>query len=179
MRPEFPTVVWQPYDARATFIAADVPPPESRDSIFAVLVHAFFGDQMVFADIPGRGFCVPGGRLEKNETLDHAAVRESYEETGGRLHEHRRRLIGCTRLDPLKGGSASYVAIFIADVVHFDPIPEGSESKGFLLAAPESAADQYYMWDELLEAQFAYAVSQRTLLFSIGTPIALPNDNRP
>ncbi len=65
-----------------------------------------------------------------------------------------------------------YCPVFIAEVTQFDPIPEGSESNGFMLIAPESVADTYYSWDPLLEAQFEYALEQKERYFSHGTNIS-------
>ena len=169
----FPTVYWAPWDVDATFIACDALPPGSEGRLFAVLVHCFFGDNIVLADIEGRGPTVPSGRIEPGETVDEAAVREVYEETGARLHPSRRRMIGVTvtrsRKEP---GAERYSPVFIAEVTTFDPIPVGSESRGFLLIAPEQVADTYYSWDPLLEAEFEYALEQKDKHFLAGVSVA-------
>jgi 8-oxo-dGTP diphosphatase len=169
----FPTVYWPTWDVDATFQACDMLPPDSQGKLFAVLVHCFFGDNMVLADIRGRGPTAPSGRIEPGESVGDAMEREVYEETGARLHPERRRLIGVTiarlRKPPHK---VRYSPVFIADVTTFDPIPEGSESDGFILVAPEELADTYYSWDPLLEAVFEYVMERRGVLFPAGVSLA-------
>ena len=70
-------------------------PPESAGHLWAVLLFVFYGDKVALADIEGRGLTIPSGRIEPGETLDEAAVREAWEETGANLDSARRRLIGC------------------------------------------------------------------------------------
>ena len=81
----FPTVHWQAWDADATFLPGDELPPDSQGRLYAVLVFLFYGDKVALADIAGRGYCIPSGRIEPGEALDAAAEREVWEETGGRL----------------------------------------------------------------------------------------------
>ena len=77
----FPTVAWG--QSTATFVAGnellpDLPP------ISAALVFAMDGENFALANIAGRGWCIPGGRLEPGETPEQAARRETFE--GGRGH---------------------------------------------------------------------------------------------
>ncbi len=155
----------------ATFLPGEHLPLESQGNLWAVLVHAYYGDQVVLADIVGRGVTIPSGRIEPGETVDEAVVREVFEETGARLHETRRYLIGChltTRRSGPEAGITKYNPVIIAEVVQFDPIPEGSESRGFVLLPPEAIAEQYYMWDELLAAEFTYALVRKEELLRSG-----------
>ncbi len=169
----FPTVYWSTWDVDATFLPCSILPPESEGRLFAVLVHCFFGDNMVLADIEGRGPTVPSGHIEPGETVEQAMIREVYEETGARLHETRRKLIGATITRPRREPGAQYYSpVFIAEVTHFEPIPDGSESNGFILIAPEQIADTYYSWDALLEAEFAYVMEQRAILLPAGVSLA-------
>jgi len=158
----------------ATFLPGEHLPLESRGHLWAVLVHAYYGDQVVLADIVGRGVTIPSGKIEPGETIDQAAVREVYEETGGRLHDTRRYLIGChlsTRRSGPEAGITKYSPVIVAEVVQFDPIPEGSESRGFVLLAPEAVAEQYYMWDDLLAAEFNFALERKEELLPAGIDI--------
>ncbi len=168
----FPTVYWQAWDVDATFQPCDILPPESEGKLYAVLCHAFFGDNMVLADIRGRGPTVPSGRIERGETVVQALEREVYEETGARLHADRQRLIGVSvtrsRKEPFR---VAYSPVFIAEVITFDSIPDGSESDGFLLVAPEQLQDTYYSWDPLLEAIFEYVMERRAALFPAGISV--------
>lgn len=172
---DFPTVYWPEWDMDATFLPGDHLPLQSQGRLWAVLVHCYYGDQVVLADIAGRGVTIPSGRIEPGESIDQAAVREVFEETGGRLHHTRRYLIGChitKRRSGPEAGVEKYSPVFVAEVVHFDSIPEGSESRGFFLLAPEAIAEHYYMWDDLLAAEFEYALSRKEELLRPGTDIA-------
>ncbi len=176
----FPRVYWSPWDADVEFLPGDELPSESEGKIYAVIVHAFFGSNAVMADITDRGVCVPSGRLFLEETVDDAAVRETYEETGAYLDPKRRRLIGCYRMvrrnkEASAPNRVFYTASFVAEVTHFDPIPANSESKGFFLLAPEEIADHYFMWDDLLASVFDYAVSERERLFPLGEQLSAQN----
>ena len=169
----FPTVYWAAWDVDATFIPCETLPAFSAGKLFAVLVHCFFGDNSVLADISGRGPVVPSGRIEARETVAEAVEREVYEETGAVLHAQMRRMIGVTRtIERKEPRTERYSPVFIAEVVSFQPIPEGSESNGFLLVPPEQLADTYYSWDPLLEAEFEYALERRAALFPIGVRFA-------
>ena len=169
----FPTVYWPAWDVDATFEACDILPPASEGKLLAVLVHCFFGDNVVLADIRGRGPTVPSGRIEPGETVDEAMEREVYEETGARMHPDRRRLVGVTIMRPRKMPEApTYSPVFIAEVTTFDPIPDDSESSGFLIVAPEELADTYYSWDPLLEAEFEYVLERRAALFPAGISLS-------
>ncbi|HEX5323434.1 MAG TPA: NUDIX domain-containing protein [Capsulimonadaceae bacterium] len=171
MMEQFPTAYWPEWDMDAAFLPGEHLPLESQGHLWAVLVHAYYGDQVVLADIVGRGVTIPSGRIEPGETIDEAVVREVYEETGGRLHETRRHLIGChltTKRSGPEAGVTKYSPVFVAEVVQFDPIPEGSESRGFVLLPPEAVADQYYMWDDLLAAEFTYALERKEELLPSG-----------
>ena len=173
----FPTVYWSEWNSDVTFLPGYELPAESQGKLYAVLVHAFYGDRMVMADIANRGVCIPSGRLLPEESIDAAAVRETYEETGGHLHDLRRRLIGCYRMrrrvEPaaVNGSAVFYSAVFVADVTHFEPIPADSESRGFFLIAPEDVAGQYFMWDSLLTEAFLYAIEQRALFSPPGVSL--------
>jgi ADP-ribose pyrophosphatase YjhB (NUDIX family) len=166
-------VYWPEGNVDATFLACDILPAASEGKLYAVLAHCFFGDNIVLADIPGRGPTVPSGRIEPGESVADALEREVREETGARLHPSRRRLVGVTVLRSRETPElVSYSPVFIAEVTTFDPIPEGSESAGFLLVAPEALADTYYSWDPLLEAEFEYVLERRAALFLPGISLS-------
>jgi len=171
----FPTVYWTEWDSDATFDAGETLPPESLEKLWAVLLFVFYGDKLALADIEGRGLTIPSGRIEPGETLDEAAVREAWEETGANLDPARRRLIGCYRLTPRSGdhtGQTRYCPVFVAEAFGFAPIPDGSESRGLVLAAWEDVADLYFTWDPLMAAVFDYARARQEALFPAGVAVS-------
>ncbi|MGI4790330.1 MAG: NUDIX domain-containing protein [Janthinobacterium lividum] len=174
MEEQFPTVYWPQWDSDATFDAGETLPPESAGRLWAVLMFVFYGDKVALADIERRGLTIPSGRIEPGETLDAAAVREAWEETGAILDPERRRLIGCYRLTPRSGthqGKTRYCPVFVAEAFSFDPIPKGSESRGLILASWEDVADLYFTWDALMAAVFEYAQERKNALFPVGIPV--------
>ena len=171
MSPEpFPTVDWQAWECEATFFPGAQLPEESRDSLYASLIFVFYGDKVALADIEGRGWCIPSGRIEPGETIDAAAVREAWEETGAHLHPTHRSLVGCYRMIS-QSGLVRWCPVFVAEALGFAPIPDGSESRGLLLAAVEDVADLYFIWDPLMAAVFSYAEERKLALFPAGTPM--------
>lgn len=173
--PQFPLAYWHFWDVDAVFAPGEELPPEGRGRLWAVLVFVFYGDKVVLADIRERGLCIPSGRIEAGETLDEAAERECFEETGARLHPTHRRLIGYYRLVPRSGdfaGQTRFCPVFIAEALGFEAIPETSESQGLFLASWEDVADLYFFWDPLLAEVFSYAEAQRQALFPAGTPLS-------
>ena len=171
----FPSVYWPTWDADVTFLPGTELPEASEGRLWAVLTFVFYGDKVVLGDIPGRGMCIPSGRIEPGETIDAAAVREAFEETGAILSPDGRRLIGCFRLVPRQGTpecQPRYCPVFVAEALGFQAIPSDSESQGMFLAAIEDVSDIYFFWDALIAAVFEYADEQRQRLFPVGIPIS-------
>jgi 8-oxo-dGTP diphosphatase len=121
----------------------------------AALVFAFHGRRIVLADIAGRGWCVPSGRLEVGERAEEAARREAWEEAGVTLGA----LVPLGEMISLEGDGAevALASAFLATVERFDALPAESESLGVRLAAHDELAACYFQWDELIAALFEYA----------------------
>lgn len=149
--PRFPTAVLG--DGRLDFFPTPFQPP---DPVFAVVVFAWQAESVLLADIPGRGWCVPSGRVEIGETPDQTAIRETYEETGAVIAPPS--LIGTNRWES-KGSATRWVAVFASQIDRFGRIPEGSESAGRRLCPLADLPKTYYLWNPLIEAVFRYSLS--------------------
>ena len=83
---DFPTVYWPQWKCRASFYASASLPDVPPSALFAVLGFVFHGDMVVLANIKGRGYCIPSGKIEEGEQPVAAMIREAYEETGAILN---------------------------------------------------------------------------------------------
>jgi 8-oxo-dGTP diphosphatase len=152
----FPTVLWG--TSRVTFLPADAPLPTEMP-VPAALVFAVQDSGFVLADIAGRGWCVPGGRLEPGESPEQAARREAGEEIGATLGPLR--LLGHFVQADEKTGPQILAAAFAGPVTRLDPLPPGSEARGVMQRTLSELPRHYYFWDALLEAVFASALAQQ------------------
>ncbi len=152
----FPDALWGGF--RMTFVPSGQPiPPEAP--LYAALVMALTEDRrFVVADIVGRGWCVPGGRLESGESAEQAARREAWEEAGIRLGPLD--LLGhFVRVDEA-GGGRTLTPLFRGRVTQWEPLPPGTESRGVQTLSLAELPQQYYFWDALLEAVFRCALAE-------------------
>ncbi|MCW3054685.1 MAG: ADP-ribose pyrophosphatase [Chthonomonadales bacterium] len=149
---DFPTVLWK--QTRATFLEAGTPlPPDTP--ITASLVFALSEGRFVLADIAGRGWCIPGGRLEAGETPEQAAHREVHEEIGGTVGPLH--LLGHYLLLETETDKAQLIPTYVATVETLGPLPPNTESQGIRTFSLEEVPGNYFTWDPLMEAVFAIA----------------------
>ena len=148
----FPAAQWG--ERAAEFFAGETLPPAAPPAS-AALVFALDGDEFVLADIAGRGWCIPGGRLERGESPEQAARRETREEAGATLGPLR--LLGWYVLTDEADGSQSSVPVYLARVADYAERPAGFESRGVCKTPYDAIPLRYYLWDALIAAVFAFA----------------------
>jgi 8-oxo-dGTP diphosphatase len=158
MQREFPEIKWSGLFVRFTAeCSMDTLPTEVP--IYASLVFAFEAGALLLANIPGRGWTIPGGRIEAGETPFEAASREVFEETGACLEDLE--LMGWYRLESLEPSALNSpvrcVPVFAARVSAREEIPGGSESRGIRTSTFADLPQVYYTWDPLIEAVCTYA----------------------
>lgn len=120
------------------------------------MVFAMQGEQFVVADIKGRGWCIPGGRLEAEETPEQAVRREAWEEIGATLGELT--LLGDYVLED-ETGARRLVPTFRAPVLTLSDLPPDTESQGVHAFAFDELPAHYFLWDALIEAVFRHALT--------------------
>jgi 8-oxo-dGTP diphosphatase len=120
---------------------------------FAVLVFAWLDDQVVICDIEDRGWCIPSGRVEPDETSLEAAHREALEEGGVELE--RVQYIGCYQISERR--EVRWADCYAARVTNVGEISMKEESLGMRLVTIEELPGIYHLWNPLTEAVFRYS----------------------
>ena len=146
---DFPKARWG--DETVQFLAST---PPASPAPFAALVFPFYGDRIVLADIVGRGWCIPSGRIEPGESAEHTARREANEEAGIQLGDLT--FLGHYRLTHDDGRVRISVA-YVGRVDSWSDFVPTEESAGRQLVGWEELAEAYCVWDPLLSAVFEAA----------------------
>jgi len=121
---------------------------------FAVLTFPWRGDQVLVCDIADRGWCVPSGRVEPNETSRQAAERETREESGAILQDLQ--YIGCYQIS--EDSEVRWADCFTAHVSALEEILTANESKGRRFVPITELADIYHLWNDLTERVFEHSL---------------------
>ena len=130
------------------------PTPFKPERAFAALAFAWSEDgRVALADIVGRGWCIPSGRVEAGESSEEAVRREAVEEAGAVLGAVEP--LGCYRIS--EGESVLWADAFVARIAGFVEIGKPAESLGMRLATLEELPGIYYLWNPLTERVFGLA----------------------
>ncbi|MBL8049516.1 MAG: NUDIX domain-containing protein [Chthonomonas sp.] len=120
---------------------------------FIALVFCWQNDQVLVCDICDRGWCIPSGRVEPDESSCQAAHREALEEAGALLDEPM--YIGCYRIS--EKTEIRWADVFVADIKELVEITMPEESRGRKLVSLEELPDIYHLWTPLTEQLFHHS----------------------
>ncbi len=128
---------------------------------FAALVFAWYEGKVLLCDIDGRGWCIPSGKVEPDETSVEAVRREAIEEAGAVLSDVQ--YIGCYHIQERR--EVRWADCFTACVEDLVEIGMKEESHGRKLVSIEDLPTIYHVWTPLTEAVFEHSreVLQRHL----------------
>ncbi|MBS1713944.1 MAG: NUDIX domain-containing protein [Armatimonadetes bacterium] len=120
---------------------------------FAALVFPWCDDQVLICNIQDRGWCIPSGRVEPDESSLEAAVREAREEAGAILQDVI--YLGCYRIT--ERGEVRWADVYAARVKELVEIPAEFESMGRRILPLAELPETYHLWNPLTEAVFKYS----------------------
>ncbi|MFM9872473.1 MAG: NUDIX hydrolase [Fimbriimonadaceae bacterium] len=120
---------------------------------FAVVCFIWQGDLVLLAKIANRGWCVPSGRIEPNETASQAAVRESKEEAGAKINKPVE--IGTYKIT--NGEKMSWATAVTSHLISLEEFQTTQESSDRMLCPIEKLPEIYYLWNPLTEAVFHHS----------------------
>ena|SRR5579885_3662282 len=117
---------------------------------FAGLVFAWQDDKVLVCDIDGRGWCIPSGRVEPQESSLEAVRREALEEGGAELECIQ--YIGCYRISEKR--EVRWADCYAARIHALGEITRQDESRGRKLCSREELPPIYHLWNPLTEMLF-------------------------
>jgi 8-oxo-dGTP diphosphatase len=120
---------------------------------FAGLVFPWNGDRVLLANIEGRGWCIPSGRVEPNESSLEAVRREALEEAGAVLKDVQ--YIGCYMISERR--EMRWADCYAACVHELVEIGMKEESKGRRFATMDELPEIYHQWSELTRLVFEHS----------------------
>ena len=138
---------------------------------FAALVFPWVEDRVVICDIAGRGWCIPSGRVEPNESSMEAVRREAAEEAG--VEFCAVHYIGCYRIT--EKSEVRWADCFTARVKCLAEISMPEESRGRRIVSLDELPPIYHLWNELTERVFVHAQAALARAEGPGTGAAKPS----
>lgn len=120
---------------------------------FAVLVFAWQDEQVLICDIIERGWSVPSGRVEPEESSREAAIREAHEEAGAIISNLQ--YIGCYEIK--ERGEVRWADCYAATVEDLVDIGAVTESRERRFVPMESLEEIYHWWNELSAKVFEHS----------------------
>jgi 8-oxo-dGTP diphosphatase len=121
---------------------------------FAVLAFPWRDKEVLLCDIAGRGWCVPSGRVEPEESSYEAVVRETLEEAGASLGDIQ--YIGCYQIT--EKSEVRWADCFTGHVASLGEITACAESKGRRFVQRAELPGLYHLWNELTEKVFEHSL---------------------
>jgi 8-oxo-dGTP diphosphatase len=120
---------------------------------FAGLVFPWVGEKIVVCDIMDRGWSIPSGRVEPNETSLEAVKREAVEEAGAVLCNVQ--YIGCYHITERR--ETRWADCYVAQVAEFVEIGMQEESRGRRVVSLEELPEIYHLWNPLTQMVFDHS----------------------
>ena len=111
------------------------------------------GGKVLICDIEDRGWCIPSGRVEPEESSLEAVIREALEEGGVELADVQ--YIGCYQISERQ--EVRWADVYAARVGRLVEITMTEESLGRKLVTMEELPDIYHLWTPLTEMVFEHS----------------------
>jgi len=109
--------------------------------------------KVLICDIEDRGWCIPSGRVEPDETSLEAVKREALEEGGAELADVQ--YIGCYQITERQ--EVRWADVYAARVGKLVDITMTEESLGRKLVTMEELPTVYHLWTPLTEMVFVHS----------------------
>jgi 8-oxo-dGTP diphosphatase len=133
--------------------------------------------KVLICDIEDRGWCIPSGRVEPDESSADAVVREALEEGGVEIEDVQ--YIGCYQISERQ--EVRWADVYTARIGKLVEITMKEESLGRKLVTMEELPDIYHLWTPLTEMVFDHAreVLERSACHKkSAAPFTAPNCER-
>lgn len=144
----YPVAAWDGWEIG--YSPVDPPCPPTYVVVFCRRAGGF-----LLANIPGRGWTTPSGRIESGESAEDAARRECHEEVGAEVGA----LLGFGHFFARRDGETRVTATFVTQAERLGALPTGTESLGRRLAILGELPGLYAGWNPLFERLFAEAAT--------------------